>query len=158
MSYERVPMTPNGYEKLKGELHQLITVERPNVIKLIEQARAFGDLSENAEYDSAKDRQGFVEARIKDLESKIARAEVIDPEKLPSKDRVMFGVKVKLENLETGGELIYQLVGPDETDPDKGLISITSPIGRALMGKHPDEEVQVRTPGGLREFVILDIF
>jgi len=157
MSYERVPMTPNGYEKLKGELQKLITVERPNVIKLIEQAREFGDLSENAEYDSAKDRQGFVEARIKELESKIARAEVIDPDKLPNKDRVMFGVKVKLENLENGGELIYQLVGPDETDPDKGLISITSPIGRALMGKYPDDEVQVRTPGGLREFVILEI-
>ena len=158
MSYERVPMTPIGYEKLKGELHKLITIERPNVIKLIEQARAFGDLSENAEYDSAKERQGFIEARIKELESKIARAEVIDPENLPSRDRVMFGVKVKLENLENGAELIYQLVGPDETDPDQGLISITSPIGRALMGKHEDDEVQVRTPGGLREFIIIEIF
>lgn len=158
MSYERVPMTPNGYEKLKGELQKLITVERPNVIKLIEQARAFGDLSENAEYDSAKERQGFIEARIKEIESKIARAEVIDPENLPSKDRVMFGVKVKLENLESGVEVTYQLVGPDETDPDQGLISITSPIGRALMGKHQDDEVQVRTPGGLREFIIIEIF
>lgn len=158
MSFERVPMTPNGYEKLKNELHKLITVERPNVIKLIEQARAFGDLSENAEYDSAKDRQGFIEGRIQELESKIARAEVIDPDSLPNKDRVMFGVKVKLENLDNGDELTYQLVGPDETDPDLGLISVTSPIGRALMGKYPDDEVQVRTPGGLREFIILEIF
>jgi len=158
MSLERVPITPNGFEKLKKELEHLITVERPSVIKLIGQAREFGDLSENAEYDSAKDRQGFIEGRIQELESKIARAEIIDPENLPNKDRVMFGVKVKLEDLDTGEEVTYQLVGPDETEPDNGLISITSPIGRALMGKQSDEDVQVRTPGGLREFLILDIF
>lgn len=158
MSLERVPITPNGFEKLKKELEHLITVERPSVIKLIGQAREFGDLSENAEYDSAKDRQGFIEGRIQELESKIARAEIIDPENLPNKDRVMFGVKIKLEDLDTGEEVTYQLVGPDETEPDNGLISITSPIGRALMGKQSDEDVKVRTPGGLREFLILDIF
>ncbi len=153
----RVPITPQGYKKLQEELHRLKTVERPQVIKLIEQARAFGDLSENAEYESAKDRQGFIEARIKELESKLARAEVIDPSTLPNKDRVMFGVRVTLEEVDSGNVVTYQLVGPDESEPEKGLISVTSPIGRALLGKRVDDEVRVQTPGGIREFVILKI-
>jgi len=154
---ERVPITPQGYRKLQQELHKLKTVERKDVIKQIEYARSLGDLSENAEYESAKDRQSYIEGRIQELESKMGRAEIIDPENITNKERVVFGLKVKLENIETGETFTYQLVGPDESDVDKGMISITSPIGRALIGKHLDDEVQVRTPGGVREFVILDI-
>ncbi len=157
MSIERVPITPKGYEKLKLELENLIKVERPHVIRLIEEARAFGDLSENAEYESAKDRQSFIEGRIQELESKVSRAEVIDPAKITKKDRVTFGLKVKLEDLDTGEEVTYQLVGPDETEPENGLISITSPIGRAMLGKQVDDDVSVNTPGGFREFAVLEI-
>lgn len=157
MSTERVPITPDGYKKLQEELKRLKTVERPEIIKAIERARAFGDLSENAEYETAKDRQGFIEARIKELESKIARAEIIDPLKLPIKDRVMFGVRVTLEEIESGNNVAYQLVGPDESQPENGSISVTSPIGRALLGKRVDDEVRVQAPGGIREFVILKI-
>jgi transcription elongation factor GreA len=157
MSIERVPITPEGYKKLQEELKRLKSVDRPEVIKLIEQARAFGDLTENAEYDTAKDRQGFIEARIKELESKIARAEVIDPSKLSNKDRVIFGVRVTLEIIETDDPVTYQLVGPDESEPENGFISVTSPLGRALLGKEEGDEVRVQTPGGLREFVVLKI-
>ncbi|HZP02714.1 MAG TPA: transcription elongation factor GreA [Terriglobia bacterium] len=157
MSTERVPITPEGYKKLQEELKRLKTVERPEIIKAIERARAFGDLSENAEYETAKDRQGFIEARIKELEGKIARAEIIDPSKLSSRDRVIFGVRVMLEEIESGDKVTYQLVGPDESEPEKGLISVTSPIGRALLGKRVDDEVRVQAPGGIREFVILKI-
>ncbi|MGQ0792628.1 MAG: transcription elongation factor GreA [Deltaproteobacteria bacterium] len=157
MSIERVPITPNGFKKLQEELHRLKTVERPSVIKMIEFARSLGDLSENAEYETAKHRQSFIEGKIQDLESKIGRAEIIDPRYLPNKDRVMFGVRVTIEDLETGATLAYQLVGADESEPENGLISVTSPIGRALVGKHVDDEVKVQTPGGLREFIILNI-
>ena len=157
MSIERVPITPDGYKKLEEELKRLKSVERPEVIKLIEHARAFGDITENAEYETAKDRQGFIEARIKELENKIARAEVIDPSKLLSKDRVMFGVRVTLEEIETDDPVTYQLVGPDESEPENGFISVTSPLGRALLGKREGDEVRVQTPGGLREFVVLKI-
>lgn len=157
MSTERVPITPEGYKKLQEELKRLKTVERPEIIKAIERARAFGDLSENAEYETAKDRQGFIEARIKELESKIARAEIIDPSKLSSRDRIIFGIRVTLEEIESGDKVTYQLVGPDESEPEKGLVSVTSPIGRALLGKRVDDEVRVQAPGGIREFVILKI-
>mgnify|MGYP000618486308 CR=1 FL=1 len=157
MSIERVPITPDGYKKLEEELKRLKTIDRPEVIKLIELARAFGDLTENAEYDTAKDRQGFIEARIKELESKLSRAEVIDPSKLSSKDRVMFGARVTLEEIETDDPVTYQLVGPDESEPENGFISVTSPLGRALLGKREGDEVRVQTPGGLREFVVLKI-
>jgi transcription elongation factor GreA len=157
MSTERVPITPEGYKKLQEELSRLKTIERPQVIKMIEYARSLGDLSENAEYETAKDRQGFIEARIKELESKLARAEVIDPSKLPNKDRVMFGVRVTLEEIESGNQITYKLVGPDESEPENGLISVTSPIGRALLGKRVGDEVRVQTPGGIREFVVLNI-
>lgn len=150
-------MTPNGHRKLQEELKRLKTVERQEVIKLIEYARSLGDLSENAEYETAKQRQSFVEGRIQELESKLSRAEVIDPAELRNKDRVTFGVKVRLENLETGEKVSYQLVGPDESEPENGFISISSPIGRALIGKSVDEEVTVQTPGGVREFVVLEI-
>jgi len=157
MSIERVPMTPNGYKKLQDELKRLKTVERQEVIKLIEYARSLGDLSENAEYETAKQRQSFVEGRIQELESKLSRAEVIDPAELRNKDRVTFGVRVRLENLDTGETVSYHLVGPDESEPENGFISITSPIGRALVGKSVDEEVTVHAPGGVREFIILEI-
>jgi len=157
VSIERVPMTPNGHKKLQEELHRLKTVERPEVIKLIEYARSLGDLSENAEYETAKNRQSFVEGRIQELESKLSRAEIIDPAELKNKDRVTFGLYVKLEDLDTGETVTYQLVGPDESEPENGMISITSPIGRALIGKQVDEEAVVRAPGGIREFLVLDI-
>ena len=157
MSEQRVPITPNGLKKLQEELHRLKTVERPAVIKMIEYARSLGDLSENAEYETAKDRQSFVEGRILELDSKIGRAEVIDPEELTNKDRVTFGIKVTLEDLDTGETVSYQLVGADESEPENGLISITSPIGRALIGKEVDDDVVVQAPGGTREFVVLEI-
>lgn len=157
MCSDRVPITPDGFRKLQEELNRLISEERPRVIKMIEHARSLGDLSENAEYETAKDRQGFIEAKIQELKSKVARAEVIDPEKLAQKDRVMFGVRVRLEDIETGNTVTYQLVGPDESEPERGLISVVSPLGRALLGKRVDEEARVQTPGGLREFVILEI-
>jgi transcription elongation factor GreA len=157
MSTDRVPITPEGYKRLQEELHRMKTVERPQVIKMIEHARSLGDISENAEYETAKDRQSFVEGRIQELENRIARAEIIDPAKLLNKDRVMFGVRVTLEEIETGKTVNYQLVGPDESEPEKGLISVTSPIGRALLGKRVDDEVRVQTPGGIREFVVLEI-
>ena len=157
MSEERVPITPSGLKKLQEELHRLKTVERPAVIKMIEYARSLGDLSENAEYETAKDRQSFVEGRIQELDSKIGRAEVIDPAQLTNRDRVTFGIRVTLEDLDTGDTVSYQLVGPDESEPENGMISITSPIGRALIGKEVDDDVVVQAPGGTREFVVLDI-
>ena len=157
MSIERVPMTPNGRKKLQEELHRLKTIERPEVIKSIEYARSLGDLSENAEYETAKNRQSFVEGRIQELDSKLSRAEIIDPAKLKNKDRVTFGLHVELEDLDTGETVTYQLVGPDESEPENGMISITSPIGRALIGKQIDDDVVVQAPGGVREFVVLDI-
>jgi transcription elongation factor GreA len=157
MAVERVPITPDGLKKLQQELRRLKTVERPEVIKLIEYARSLGDLSENAEYETAKDRQSFVEGRIQELESRISRAEVIDPAELTNKDRVTFGIKVTLEDLDTGETVSYQLVGADESEPENGLISITSPIGRALIGKEVDDDVVVQAPGGRREFVVLEI-
>jgi len=157
MSDQRVPITPNGLKKLQEELHRLKTVERPEVIEMIAYARSLGDLSENAEYETAKDRQSFVEGRIQELDSRIGRAEVIDPAELTNKDRVTFGIKVTLEDLDTGETVSYQLVGPDESEPENGLISITSPIGRALIGKELDDDVVVQAPGGKREFVVLEI-
>jgi len=157
VSIDRVPMTPNGHKKLQEELHRLKTIERPEVIKLIEYARSLGDLSENAEYETAKNRQSFVEGRIQELDSKLSRAEIIDPAELKNKDRVTFGLHVKLEDLDTGEAVTYQLVGPDESEPENGMISITSPIGRALIGKQIDDDVVVQAPGGVREFVVLDI-
>ncbi len=157
MSVDRVHITPGGYKKLKEELHKLKTVDRQEVIKLIEYARSLGDLSENAEYETAKNKQSFVEGRIQELDAKIGRAEIIDPAKISNKDRVVFGLSVTLEDVESGDILKYQIVGEDETDPDNGLISISSPIGKALIGKEIDDDVQVRTPGGIREFIVNDI-
>ncbi|WP_462137248.1 transcription elongation factor GreA [Candidatus Mycalebacterium sp.] len=154
---DRIPITPGGYERLKEELVHLKNVERPEVIKQLEYARSLGDLSENAEYEAAKDKQSMIEGRIKDVESKIGLAEIIDPVQIKNKDKVVFGLTVTVEDIETGEAKKYQLVGPDETDPDSGLISITSPIGKALVGRELDDEVKVMAPGGMRELVITAI-
>ena len=154
---EKVPFTPEGYQKLKDELERLERVERYEVIKAIEEARAHGDLSENAEYHAAKERQGQIEARIQYLNSKLAAAEVIDCSNLPC-DKVVFGVKVRLENLDTGEEVVYQLVGPDESDIKQGKISIKSPLGMALIGKEEGDEVEFKSPSGTKTYEILEIF
>ena len=153
---EKIPFTPEGLEKIKKELEHLIKVERRKVIKAIEEARAHGDLSENAEYEVAKERQAYIEGKIQELSSIIAKAEVIPPLKTPP-DRVQFGVKVRLLNLETDEEVVYKIVGPYESDPSNGKISVTSPIARSLIGKEIGEEVRVQTPSGVKVFEILDI-
>lgn len=153
MAMEKVPMTTEGFNKLETELHRLKAVERPRIIQAIAEARAHGDLSENAEYHAAKERQGFIEARIKDLEDKIARAEVIDPATL-SGDRVRFGATVTLTNLDTDEETTYQIVGADEANIDEGTISVSAPLARALIGKSPGDEITVQLPGGTRNYEI----
>lgn len=153
---ERIPITRNGYEALKTELVKLKTIERPQNIQAIEEARAHGDLSENAEFDAAKDRQAFIEGRIGELEFKLGNAEIIDPDNL-SKDRAVFGCTVILENVETGEEVSYQLVGPDESSIEQGRISVSSPLGRAMLGKEPGDEVKLTAPGGVRRYELIEI-
>lgn len=153
---DKVPLTKQGYEALKQELQKLKRVERPENIKAIEEARAHGDLSENAEFHAAKDRQGFIEGRIGELGFKIANADIIDTKKLP-KDRAVFGSRVILENIDTGEDVEYQLVGPDESDIEKGRISITSPLGKAILGKKPGAELAVQVPGGKRTYELVEI-
>ena len=153
---DRVPFTPEGYEKLRKELEQLEKVERFKVIKAIETARAHGDLSENAEYHAAKERQGHIEARIQYLNSKLAKAEVIDTAGQEF-DKVVFGVNVLLENVETEEQSRYRLVGPDESDIKEGKISIQSPLGKALLGKEEGDEVEFRSPSGLKTYEIIEI-
>lgn len=152
-----VPITVNGAEKLKAELHRLKTVERPAVINAIAEARAQGDLSENAEYDAAKEKQGFIEGRIKEIESKLSNAQIIDPSSLDAEGRVVFGATVKLEDLESGSEVEYQIVGDDEADIKLGLISISSPIARALIGKYEGDLAIVLAPSGEREYEVLNV-
>jgi transcription elongation factor GreA len=149
-------MTPAGHVKLREELKHLRDVERPRISKDIGAAIEMGDLSENAEYHAAKERQGMVEARIKELEDKISRAEVIDPTKL-SGTRIAFGATVTVLDVEADKELTYQIVGADESDVDQNRISVTSPIARALMGKEPGDEVTVRTPGGQRVLEVAEV-
>ena len=153
---DRVPLTKEGYESLKKELETLKRIERPQNIKAIEEARAHGDLSENAEFHAAKDRQGFIEGRISELEFKVANADIIEIKKLP-KDRVVFGSMVLLENIDTGENVKYQLVGPDESDIDKGRISITSPLGKAMLGRRPGDEIIIQVPGGKRIYELVEI-
>ncbi len=153
---EKNPITPGGAAKLRDELHQLRSVERPAIIQAIAVAREHGDLSENAEYHAARDRQSFIEGRIKEIENKLARAEVIDPSKLAG-DRVAFGATVKLANADTGEESTYRILGADEADLAKGTISVTSPLARSLIGKQVGDEVKVRTPGGERTYEVLEI-
>jgi transcription elongation factor GreA len=149
-------MTPTGHVKLREELKHLRDVERPRISKDIGAAIEMGDLSENAEYHAAKERQGMVEARIKELEDKISRAEVIDPTKL-SGTRIAFGATVTVLDVEADKELTYQIVGADESDVEQNRISVTSPIARALMGKEPGDEVTVRTPGGQRVLEVAEV-
>lgn len=152
-----VPITVKGAEKLKLELHRLKTVERPAVINAIAEARAQGDLSENAEYDAAKEKQGFIEGRIQEIEGKLSNAQIIDPTTLDVDGRVVFGATVKLEDLDSGAEVEYQIVGDDEADIKLGLISISSPIARALIGKHEGDVATVLAPGGEREYEVLTV-
>ena len=154
---QRIPMTPRGYRLLEEDLRHHLETLRPEVIRAIEEARAHGDISENSEFDAAKERQGQIEGRIRELEHKLAMAEVIHPSRLPPSDRVVFGATVTLRDLESDEELVYQIVGTDETDVKKGMVSITSPIGRALVGHVIGEEVKVNTPRGTRELEILKV-
>ena len=145
-----IPITKRGAEKLKAELHKLKTVERPWVINAISEARAQGDLSENAEYDAAKDRQGFVEGRIQEIDGKLSAAQIIDPTTLDAGGRVVFGSTVELEEEESGERVTYQIVGEDEADLKLGLVNIGSPIARALIGKEEGDTAVVQAPGGLK--------
>jgi len=153
---ERIPMTKNGYHTLKKELEHLKSVERPQVIRAIEEARSHGDLSENAEYDAAKERQAFIEGRVSELGYKLGNAEIIEPDNLP-KDRAVFACTVVLENIDTGEDVEYQLVGPEESDIEQGRISVTSPLGKAIIGKKPGEEIVLNAPGGKRVYELVEI-
>ncbi|MDJ0955574.1 MAG: transcription elongation factor GreA [Arenicellales bacterium] len=153
----RVLLTKGGAEKLQQELQRLKQIERPRIIQAIAEARSHGDLSENAEYDAAKDQQGFIEGRITELEMQLAQAEVIDPTKLNLDGRVVFGAHVDLYDVEVDLEVTYQIVGELEADLNRGQISLSSPIGRALIGKEEGDEVEVSTPGGIRGYEILKI-
>ncbi len=152
-----IPITLRGAEKLKAELHQLKTVERPSVINAIAEARAQGDLSENAEYDAAKDRQGFVEGRIQEIEGKLSAAQIIDPASVDAGGKVVFGATVELEEESTGEAVKYQIVGEDEADLKLGLINISSPIARALIGKEEGDVAVVQAPGGEKRYEIVAV-
>ena len=152
-----VPLTKRGADLLKAELHRLKTVERPAVITSIAEARAQGDLSENAEYDAAKEKQSFIEGRILELESKLSAAQIIDPTVIDADGRVVFAATVELEDLESGLRVTYQIVGDDEADLEHGLISVSSPIARALIGKYEGDVAAVQAPGGVREYEIIGV-
>lgn len=152
-----IPLTVRGAQRLKDELQRLKSVERPAVINAIAEARAQGDLSENAEYDAAKEKQGFIEGRIAEVEAKLAVAQVIDPATLDPDGRIVFGATVDLEDLTSGEKVTYQIVGDDEADIKDGKISVSSPIARALIGKYSGDSVEVRAPGGLRGYEVLDV-
>ena len=153
---EQVPITKEGYEVLKKELEYLKKVERPKNIKAIEEARAHGDITENAEFEAAKDRQAFIDGRLSDLEYKLGRADIIDSKTL-SKDRAVFASSVVLENIDTGENVKYQLVGPDEANIEKGRISVSSPLGKAIIGKKPGNEIILQAPGGKRSYELVEI-
>ncbi|MBN9477852.1 MAG: transcription elongation factor GreA [Bordetella sp. SCN 67-23] len=152
-----IPLTLRGAERLKQELHRLKTVERPAVITAISDARAQGDLSENAEYDAAKEKQGFIEGRIQELEAKLSNAQIIDPVELNADGRIVFGATVDLEDLESSERVTYQVVGDDEADIRSNLISVSSPIARALIGKSAGDVAEVQAPSGIREYEVLDV-
>lgn len=152
-----IPITKRGAEKLKEELHRLKTVDRPWVINAIAEARAQGDLSENAEYDAAKDRQGFIEGRIAEIEGKLSAAQIIDPTQLDAGGKVVFGATVELEDEDSGTAVTYQIVGEDEADLKQGLVNISSPIARALIGKEEGDVAEVQAPSGTKRFEIVAI-
>lgn len=151
------PMTKRGAEQLKAELRQLKSKERPAVVQAIAEARAQGDLSENAEYDAAKDKQGFIEGRIKEIEGKLASAQVIDPTELDAGENIVFGATVELEDEDSGQRVTYQIVGEDEADLKQGRINVSSPIARALIGKAPGDVAEVQAPGGVRSYEIIAV-
>jgi transcription elongation factor GreA len=151
------PITKRGAEMLKAELHKLKTVERPSVIQAIAEARAQGDLSENADYDAAKERQGFIEGRIQEVEGKLSAAQVIDPASIQADGRVVFGATVELEDEDSGQQVKYQIVGEDEADLKQGLINISSPIARALIGKEAGDTAVVQAPGGERAYDVVAV-
>ena len=153
---ERVPITRKGYEALKKEMEHIQKVERPRNIRAIEEARAHGDITENAEFEAAKDRQAFIEGRLNELGYKLSMAEIIDPQKLP-KDRAVFASSVRLENVDTSENVIYQLVGPDEANIEEGRISVSSPLGKAIIGKKPGDEIILEAPGGKRFYELIEI-
>ena len=153
----KVPLTVKGAERLREELHRLKTVERPSVIAAIAEARSHGDLSENAEYDAAKERQGFIEGRIQEVEGKLSNAQIIDPKLLDADGRCVFGATVDMEDQDSGDTVTYQIVGEDEADIKASKISVSSPMARALIGKYAGDIAQVQAPGGLREYEILDV-
>ncbi len=152
-----IPITKRGSEKLKEELHRLKTIDRPSVIQAIAEARAQGDLSENAEYEAAKDRQGFIEGRIQEVEGKLSAAQIIDPTAVDAGGRVVFGATVELEDEDSGDQVKYQIVGEDEADLKLGLINISSPIARALIGKEEGDVAVVMAPGGERRYEIVAV-
>jgi len=153
----KIPLTVIGAELMRAELHQLKTVERPKVSASIQEARTHGDLSENAEYDAAKERQSFIEGRIVELEGKLANAQIIDPAHVDADGRCVFGATVELEEVGSGEPVTYQIVGDDEADIKSGKISISSPIARALIGKYSGDVAEVKAPGGIKEYEILDV-
>ena len=153
----KIPLTVKGAELMRAELHQLKTVERPKVIASIQEARTHGDLSENAEYDAAKERQSFIEGCIVELEGKLANAQIIDPAHVDADGRCVFGATVDLEEVGSGETVTYQIVGDDEADIKSGKISISSPIARALIGKYSGDVAEVKAPGGIKEYEILDV-
>ncbi len=152
-----IPLTKRGAEKLKEELQRLKTKDRPAVIAAIAEARSHGDLSENAEYDAAKDRQGFIEGRIKEVEGKLAAAQIIDPSALDAGGKVVFGATVELEDEDSGDQVTYQIVGEDEADLKHGLINISSPIARALIGKEEGDTAEVQAPGGVKHYEVIAV-
>ena len=152
-----IPVTKIGAEKLKAELHQLKTVDRPWVINAISEARAQGDLSENAEYEAAKDRQGFVEGRIQEIEGKLSVAQIIDPSEMDAGGKVVFGSTIELEDEDSGAKVTYQIVGEDEADIKFGRVNISSPIARALIGKDEGDSVEFQAPGGLKRYEIIAV-
>jgi transcription elongation factor GreA len=153
----KVPMTIEGAERLKAELHRLRTTERPSVIQALAEARSHGDLSENADYDAAKERQGFIEGRIAEVESKLANAQVIDPTSIDADGRVVFGATVDLEDSASGEKVTYRIVGDDEADIKHGKISVSSPIARALIGRSEGDTADVQAPGGVRHYDVLAV-
>ena len=153
----KIPITAQGVEKMRLELKRLKSVERPAVIAAISEARSHGDLSENAEYDAAKERQAFIEGRIAELEGKLSSAQIIDPSTLDAEGRVVFASTVDLEDLESGAKVSYQIVGIDEADIKEAKVSVTSPIARALIGKYAGDVVEVQAPSGVREYEVLEV-
>jgi len=154
---KRVPLTSRGAERMRAELKRLKTEDRPNVIRAIAEARSHGDLSENAEYHAAREQQSFIEGRINEIEHRLGNAEIIDVTRLPGGDRVVFGATVDLEDQDEGTKLVYQIVGEDEADIRRGLVSVTSPIARALVGKSTGDVIEVTAPAGTRSYEIVAV-